>query len=142
MGVPGTDLRGWRWLQGRANRREFWLWTFAIAALSAAPSVSSYIVFAIILGWALPLQMIRRLHDVGQSGWWVAGMYVAYIGLVGGVHGAGASRATSEWAGAAFIGGAMLIMGSWPGNGGDNRFGPKPRWRRRRLENSSQAREA
>jgi uncharacterized membrane protein YhaH (DUF805 family) len=60
---------GWRWLDGRANRKEYWLWVGPLTLIG-----SILVLFGISLGFlvmGLPVFFfwIRRLHDLGVSGW-------------------------------------------------------------------------
>ena len=101
--------------KGRASRTEFWVFfIFAPTVVFAAANVGLLIsdVFAFVLayivmfGLAIPYYSIRvrRLHDIGQSGWWlVAGTtFVLIIPLYY----------------------FYLFHGSDPG---DNEYGPSPK---------------
>jgi uncharacterized membrane protein YhaH (DUF805 family) len=78
------------------------------------------------LAVALWLQTVRRLHDLGRTGWWVAGIVIGDIAI---------SAAAVEipaviWASAMpelFVLAALLGIGFLPGDRGENRFGPSPR---------------
>ena len=78
---------------GRATRKQFWLFTlinFVIALIiSIIGGMDNTIgsVFAIIY-WVYALALflpslaiaIRRLHDIGRSGWWFLICFVPFIG--------------------------------------------------------------
>ena len=57
---------------GRARRSEFWFWYLFTILVSM---FSSWIPFAslVMLALAIPTlaAAVRRLHDIGRSGWWV-----------------------------------------------------------------------
>lgn len=70
--------------RGRANRVEYWMWWLFVVI------VTSFVV----VGWImLPILIIptlsatvRRLHDIGKSGWWIllgfipiADLYLIYL---------------------------------------------------------------
>ncbi len=105
---------------GRATRSEYWwfaLFASIVAVLYYAlygysfiyGSGSGYIFVSVIYGIfslvsILPslALMVRRLHDIGKSGWWIL------IGLV------------------PFIGGIVLLIFSLMESTGDNEYGPNP----------------
>jgi uncharacterized membrane protein YhaH (DUF805 family) len=115
--------------RGRARRREFWsfliFWiaaavasalafeiphgplnpTLALKALAAAP------VLLIPLTLLMPLAAVavRRLHDIGLSGWWLV------------------SAAAPVPVLDVFIVGAQVICFAKAGTAGPNRYGPDPR---------------
>ncbi|MGH6998199.1 MAG: DUF805 domain-containing protein [Phenylobacterium sp.] len=130
-----------RYLKGRAGRKEYWVWFgvvcvlgLIISFLPGEPSNSGLtVVFAAV--------QIRRLHDFGRSGWWVAPLLIApllvpiaafLLGLQGHSHLPEAeqfARAESWAYAAALVAIACLLvvyvwMGVRRGEPGDNRFGP------------------
>ena len=65
---------------GRASRSEYWYWVLFLVLASAAIGIASSVVSAVgYLSWLFNLATIvpsiavavRRLHDVGKSGWWL-----------------------------------------------------------------------
>lgn len=125
MGAPGTDLRGWRWLAGRASRAEFWLWAVVLTGWTWLLAFSPANIVHLIAPWAFFFQVIRRLHDIDHSGWWAAGLLPAQIVVY---------AALSVYPGPAYAGiltGGLLvatlaIVGLIPGSPRANRFGPPP----------------
>lgn len=119
------------WLKGRSNRREYWTYMAGLTAvsflLSHAPPVVNLAFSVIML-----LVQIRRLHDVGRSGWWAAAAIVAPIPpsialfyLAGEDVGLGVGLA---------LGLALIVLiGALPGDPGENRFGPAPPFTLRRT---------
>jgi uncharacterized membrane protein YhaH (DUF805 family) len=99
---------------GRARRSEFWF--FCLFNL-LAHGVAGILDAAVFDGWS-PLNAVvslllvvphlavsvRRLHDVGRSGWWVLILFVPLVGIV-----------------------ALLVWYTSRGEDGTNRFGPDPR---------------
>lgn len=74
---------------GRARRQEYWMYTLfnilALAVLVILTKISSvfgilYAVYA--LGTLLPslAVSVRRLHDIGKSGWFVLISLIPFIG--------------------------------------------------------------
>ena len=129
MSVPGTDLQGWRWLRGRADRREYWLWTVVILAWSYLFARAGDELPQQVLIWAFWLQTIRRLHDSGRSGWWIGGFMIVEITLAVAVAASPAESWTRATPGLIALFG-LIGLGCLPGDGHENRFGPPPRRRR------------
>jgi uncharacterized membrane protein YhaH (DUF805 family) len=118
-------LRNYAGFSGRARRTEYWVFTLVnaiiLAVLStllvigatndqalagrALASIAGFAMFVYWLGLVVPglAVQVRRLHDVGMSGWWLL------LGLVP-------------------IGGLVLVViAGLPGVRGPNQFGPDPR---------------
>ena len=61
--------------EGRAGRKEFWMWILVIFALNfifnLIPKIGCILSLVLILGTLLPCLGVtaRRLHDLGKSGW-------------------------------------------------------------------------
>lgn len=105
-----TCLRKYVDANGRALRSEYWyFYLFLILGViitSILDSLTGLFVFTLIfyLAMILPMLMvtIRRLHDVGKSGWWILISLVPIVSLI-----------LLYW---------MIIEG----DKGDNEFGPHP----------------
>jgi uncharacterized membrane protein YhaH (DUF805 family) len=117
MNFPDAVRRGlgnYATFTGRARRSEFWFfWLFNLAAhvvaglLDEALLGGASVLNAIVsLGLLLPnlAVSVRRLHDVGRSGWWLLIGFVPLVGIV-----------------------VLLIWYVSHGEDGPNRFGPDPR---------------
>jgi len=104
---------------GRARRKEYWMFTlfniiFLIAAMILDNVVGTaikgvgYGLFYCLYALAVLLPgiavMVRRLHDVGKSGWF---LFIGLIPLVGGI-----------W---------LLVLACTDGNPGENAYGPNPK---------------
>jgi uncharacterized membrane protein YhaH (DUF805 family) len=100
---------------GRAGRREFWtfaLWAIAINVVltvlgAALPLIGVLILLALLLGdlaIVVPSAClsIRRLHDIGVSGWPLL-LYPVGLGI------------------------AVLVMNVLDSQQGDNKYGPSPK---------------
>ena len=70
----------------RASRQEFWLWWVFVVLVSVVAGIVNvaWLQSAVSLVLFLPTWtlFIRRLHDIGHSGWWVLVMFVPLINLV------------------------------------------------------------
>lgn len=122
---------GW-YLQGRAGRGEYWAVTaliFAVCiALSFVPNLGSASIGGAI---ALAMIQVRRLHDLGRTGWWALAILLAPLA---------ATLVLAPVAGLEIAAGVgMLIelalivaLGAIVGDAGENRFGPPApfSWRR------------
>lgn len=104
---------------GRARRKEFWMFVlfniiFAIVATmidgglgtNMAPLPYGYIYIAYCLVTFIPglAVSVRRLHDVGKSGWWI---FIALVPLIGAI-----------W---------LLVLYCTDSQPGDNEYGPSPK---------------
>lgn len=91
---------------GRASRPEFWyffLLTTLVSALFNSQSSGIGGLISLILFLPSLMVAIRRLHDVGKSGWWMLFIFLPVIGFF------------------------MLVMQFIKqGDVGDNEFGPEP----------------
>ena len=128
--------------QNRANRQRYWLTSLAIYGLLL---VALFVAITLPgIGWAIGgiggvawlwvalATAIRRLHDRGKSGWWLAPMYGPVIlisGLAGLIGATGDSEDVANGLKALslpFSLWAFIELGCLKGTVGDNRFGPDP----------------
>lgn len=94
-----TCLSKYATFQGRARRSEFWWFVLFIFLISAAANIIDGLIFGFpppgetatgilspILGLAIFLPAlavtVRRLHDIGRSGWWVLLNLVPLVGFL------------------------------------------------------------
>ena len=104
---------------GRARRKEYWMFAlfnffFAILAIildnvlgTAVENVGYgifYGIFALAVFLPALAVLVRRLHDVGKSGWF---MLISLIPLIGGI-----------W---------LFILMVTDGQPGENQYGPNPK---------------
>lgn len=76
---------------GRASRKEYWMYTLVVAILSVILVIlvnisevfyllyTIFILINIIPTWALS---VRRLHDIGKTGWWLLVNLIPVIGSI------------------------------------------------------------
>jgi uncharacterized membrane protein YhaH (DUF805 family) len=110
---------------GRASRREYWMFLLMymvvfvpvivlIGFMSAVMSANAgegfaligiALVFVLLMSVIVPsiAIQVRRLHDIGKSGWWYLLSFVPYIGGI-----------------------ILLILSAQPSQVGTNAYGPNP----------------
>ena len=98
--------------EGRARRKEFWMFTLfnfialiIVAAIDGAVGAYGILYGIYALGTLLPNLglSVRRLHDTDRSGWWLLLSLVPIAGL------------------------AVIVFFAMEGTSGSNRFGPDPK---------------
>ena len=105
---------------GRARRKEYWMFIlFNLIFLVCAAILDNllgltfgenspygflYLVYALLVFIPGLAVAVRRLHDVGKSGWWY---FIALIPIIGGI-----------W---------LLILFCTEGISGSNEYGPDPK---------------
>lgn len=76
---------------GRARRQEYWMFTLiqsiiviALVAVDFALGTMPIITLVYTLGTLVPTLavLVRRLHDLGKSGWWY---FISFVPFVGGI---------------------------------------------------------
>lgn len=86
-----TVLNNYVQFEGRSGREEFWWWFLAyVLAYAAAFMVGSALGMGQMLAGLLALAVflpnlgvaIRRLHDMGKSGWWILIAVIPVIGIL------------------------------------------------------------
>ena len=111
-----TCLQKYATFGGRAARSEFWwFWLFGVLAslvagvidnaLFGAPAGDGWISALVGLALLLPslAVSVRRLHDIGRSGWW---WWIAVIPVIGWI--------------------VLIVWYCQASQPGTNRFGPDP----------------
>lgn len=112
-------LRNYAVFSGRARRKEYWMFAlfnvlFGIALMVAdnvlglaveeigyGPLYGLYTLFVLLPSLAV---LVRRLHDVGKSGWMVLIVFIPLIGAI--------------W---------LLVLLVMDGQAGENQYGPNPK---------------
>ncbi len=98
--------------EGRARRKEFWMFILINAGINIALTIITFIIpflgfISYLYGLAILLPMLgvsaRRLHDTGKSGWWLL-LCLTGIGAL-----------------------VILILCAIDGQRGDNQYGPDPK---------------
>jgi uncharacterized membrane protein YhaH (DUF805 family) len=98
---------------GRARRSEYWWFYLAYVIASVAASIIDGILGVMVLGVILALGLlipslavsVRRLHDIGKSGWW---LLIGLIPLVGVI--------------------VLLVFACQDSQPGTNQWGPSPKY--------------
>ena len=73
-------------LSGRSSRSEYWWFVlggnlaFMLSVILAGAIHSIFMILPILLMPAAITLVVRRLHDVGKSGWW---WFISFVPLVG-----------------------------------------------------------
>ena len=97
---------------GRARRKEYWMFILFNLIIGGVVSILDYILGAAILGYLYSLAVllpslavqVRRLHDINKPWYWI---FITLIPLVGAI-----------W---------MIVLMATEGTRGDNDFGPDPK---------------
>ena len=106
-------LKKWKDFDGRARRREYWMFVlfmaiFAIVAGIIDGILGTVCVFVGLYYLAMLLPMIavsvRRMHDIGKSGWW---LFITFVPVIG-----------SLW---------YLFLTIQDGQPGSNQYGENPK---------------
>ncbi len=114
-----TDvLKKYAVFSGRARRKEYWmffLWNtiiivileivLAMSLVEKSP-VGMYLYWLYVLAVVIPnlAVFVRRLHDIGRSGWWILIGLIPLIGLI-----------------------VLIVFGVTDSQPGDNKYGPNPK---------------
>jgi uncharacterized membrane protein YhaH (DUF805 family) len=111
-----TDvLKKYAQFEGRASRKEYWMFVlaniiigFVIGIIEGIVKLSSINLLADIYGLAILIPSIavsvRRLHDIGWSGWWVLLGIIPFIGAI-----------------------ILIVLYCLDSQPGDNKYGPNPK---------------
>lgn len=84
-------LKSYAVFHGRARRREYWNFTLFNTLLAFLLGVLSMLLFSssmpaelLVLGTVLPslAVSVRRLHDIGKSGWWLLFGIIPLVGPI------------------------------------------------------------
>ena len=140
----------------RAGRLEFAVKSFLVFALvlgtgffaarvlprggdTLGPKIA---IFAIAFFWLCLSVMwlflvVKRLHDFGQTGWWLLA-YIVFQNVARNLVGAapmGAARDICDWIETAVELAALVLVFCWPGDRARNKYGDPPKypptlWRR------------
>jgi uncharacterized membrane protein YhaH (DUF805 family) len=110
------------WLDGRANRKEYWLFVAPLLALSVGLTLSPVPEAHYVPDLIVFLVWIRRLHDIGWSGF-IAPLINIAVRLLG--FGLKAVMAVDSAAmlNAVVALGVVALLGAIPGEPRNNRYG-------------------
>lgn len=99
--------------KGRARRKEFWMFYLFNMLFLMATVIIDYVLGTFPLLYAIYLLAmvipalavtVRRLHDIGKSGWWYFILLIPFVGVI--------------W---------LLVLLFTDGNPGENSYGPSPK---------------
>lgn len=121
--------------EGRVNRELWWLvmglalcldLTFNLMLRSS--DGGSYITLAILVNAIQIAPTVKRLHDVGRSGWWIAPYFVGPLALFLIAIGSSSNIVfvVAFFAGLLLLLWAIFELGFVKGPERDNRYGPDP----------------
>lgn len=76
--------------QGRARRSEYWYFCLFNVILGVVASIIAQLTGVTILSTLVTLALllpgiavdIRRMHDIGKSGWWILISFVPVVGAI------------------------------------------------------------
>ncbi|WP_139925404.1 DUF805 domain-containing protein [Hymenobacter sp. DG01] len=111
-------LRNYALFQGRARRKEYWMFVLfniicatvilmvdgAIMATGLLTVSPFYILYTLAIIVPSLSVLVRRLHDQNKTGWWAL---ISFVPVVGGI-----------W---------LLVLLCTEGTRGDNHYGPDPK---------------
>jgi uncharacterized membrane protein YhaH (DUF805 family) len=108
-------LKKYAVFSGRARRKEYWMFIlFNLIFMLIAYILNSiltgngygfiYMIYSLAVFLPGLAVSIRRLHDIGKSGWY---LLLGFIPIIGGI-----------W---------LLVLVCLDGNAGDNMYGPNPK---------------
>ena len=78
-----TCLSRYATVRGRATRSEFWWFTlFEFIVFFVAAMINEYVAYAAVVALLLPNLAVgvRRLHDIGKSGWFLLIGFIPVLG--------------------------------------------------------------
>jgi len=109
-----SALKKYAVFSGRSQRSEYWYFTLLNIIISIIMGIISVVVGddSNILGWLYVLVVflpglgvfVRRLHDVGKSGWTFLIAFIPLIGII-----------------------RLIVLMATDSNPGDNKYGPNPK---------------
>ena len=114
-----------RWLGSRAGRREYWLWVVPLLMLTVGLVAWGKAPLYLLASIAILLIWVRRLHDLGRSGWWALAINGA-SNLTGLALAAILPGPAGMFLGALANLAPLIALGALPGQPHANRFGPPP----------------
>jgi uncharacterized membrane protein YhaH (DUF805 family) len=106
-------LKNYVGFQGRARRKEYWMFvlfslivSIVLSIIEAVANLSQVLTGLYSLAVLLPSLAVgvRRLHDTGRSGWW---LLIALIPLIGAI--------------------ILLVFMCLDSEENDNKYGPNPK---------------
>lgn len=124
--ADGKGRQPTNWLKGRSDRKEYWVYILSVFAIYALLSFVGFDAGSGASAGVTLLIQIRRLHDLGRSGWWAVVLLVAQIAVAIPLLFMGPLGLTLAVLASLAV---LIVMGVLPGQPFENRFGP-PRGQR------------
>jgi uncharacterized membrane protein YhaH (DUF805 family) len=120
---------------GRARRADFWWYVLAVLVITIVLAIIDRLIGTNILTALLSLALllpnlgigVRRLHDIGKSGWWIVLPLAPWLLML-------ISFLMFQWTLAMILG--VVTLACWvlliywyaqPGTAGQNPYGPDPK---------------
>ena len=114
-----SAMKKYATFSGRAPRKEFWMFTLIYLIIAFVAGIIDAAVFGstpdgdtigivgaiVALAHLIPsiAVSVRRLHDIGRTGWWVLIAFIPIIGMI-----------------------VLIVFFCFGSEEGENRFGPNP----------------
>jgi uncharacterized membrane protein YhaH (DUF805 family) len=111
------------WLAGRAARREYWTWVGPLMILAFLLGAVGLPALGLLVSVPILLIWIRRLHDLGYSGWLAP---LINIGTSIVVFASGMMGEVAAIVGSLVSLAPMIVLGVLPGEARANEYGPPP----------------
>lgn len=131
FGRPLTEFQNGRrgWLDARGGRTEYWAGAGLVLAIRIAARLIGLKIAWITVAPLMHLQ-IRRLHDIGRSGWWALPILLVPFAECAAVIQLGHGTPIARALGLIVEGLQTLVLVIWlgalPGDAEENRYGPPP----------------
>ena len=81
-----TVLKKYAVFEGRARRKEYWMFALINLIISVALAFLSFGILETAYGLLVFIPSlavsVRRLHDIDRSGWWVLVSLIPFIGIL------------------------------------------------------------
>lgn len=114
-GAVNSVFRGYADFRGRSRRSEFWwwvtiqlglvvAWVIAILEMESMALINGLMVYWLVTLCPTVAVAVRRLHDAGRSGWWLALYLAPTVGAL-----------------------VLLVLWALPSQHAANRWGPPPK---------------
>jgi uncharacterized membrane protein YhaH (DUF805 family) len=116
------DKTGRGWFSGRANRKEYWLFVGPLFGLVIGLGIFGMTALSLVASVPILFFWIRRLHDLGRTGWWAPGINAFTNALAFGL-GLAIPGGVGALLGLLVYVAAIITLGSLPGQPRTNEFG-------------------
>jgi len=111
------------WIAGRGRRREYWLFVVPLIAVLLALELAGVTFAGLFVGLPLLLVWIRRLHDLGRSGWVAPVINIVSNGINWSLIAFATPEIAAMVSSVIFLG-VLVTLGVIPGQPRTNAYGP------------------